>query len=518
MRIIYPEEMQALDSRAIEGGIEPLSLMERAGKAVAEEARNMLSLCAGKRVVIVAARGKNGGDGLVAARYLRNWDAEVEIFLLDDPAELHPDSRFNLEKLKENGLETKSFDRETLQSVLRGADLVVDAIFGIGFRGTAGGVYGSAIELINAAERPVLAVDIPSGVDGKMGWVEGPAVEADCTVTFALPKSGLFLYPGAGRVGKLVVRDIGIPPHLVEEVVSSRIWAIGEEVEELYPSRPPDVHKGDCGKVLVVAGSTGLTGAAALASRAVLRSGAGVATLGIPASLNPVMEVKLTEVMTLPLPEDPPGHLSAEALPYILDALERFDVLALGPGLGLAESTRKLVTDLLLEVDKPVVLDADGLNCLREDPSLLGRREGSLVITPHPGELARLLGRSIAFIQRDRLSMAAEAARRFGCVVVLKGAHTIVADAEGELGINTSGCPGMATAGSGDVLTGCIATFLAQGLKPFDAARCGVYLHGKAGELAAHMTGEEGMVAGDIISHLPLARSRGRRSGWAPGR
>ncbi len=510
MRVIYPEEMQALDQRTLEEGVGSLDLMERAGKAVADQARDMLSLCAGKKVSIFTAKGKNGGDGLVAARYLHEWGAEVDIYLLDEVKDLHPDTRSNLDRANEIGLKTRFFERSAVEDSLNRSDLVIDAIFGIGFRGRAEGVYGEAIEMINSSEKPVLAVDIPSGVDGKMGWVEGPAILARRTVTFALPKTGLYLFPGARGVGELVVRDIGIPSYLVEEVVSSNIETIDREIEALYPPRPLDAHKGDCGKVLVVAGSTGLTGAAALASRAALRSGAGVATLGIPASLNPIMEIKLTEVMTLPLAEEPEGHLAPDAFQAIMEALDGYDVLALGPGLGTAPGTRKLVRELLLEVDKPMVLDADGLNCVRDEPHLLAGKPGDLIITPHPGELSRLLQKEVREIQRDRISSALEASSRFDCVVVLKGANTIVAGKEGRIGINTSGCPGMATAGSGDVLTGCISTFLAQGLEPFQAACCGVYLHGKAGELAAHIVGMEGMIAGDILAHLPLARAGGK--------
>ncbi len=510
MRVLKPQEMQALDALAVKRGADPLALMERAGRAVAEQARDILSSCIDRRVTVVCARGKNGGDGLVAARYLSEWGALVEVFLLDPVEELHPDSLRNLRRMKESGIDWIPYEVGSLRESLGRADLVVDALFGIGFRGRAEGAYGECIDEINSSGRPVLAVDIPSGVDGLTGAVKGPAVRALRTVTFAYPKTGLYLYPGAALVGELVVRDIGIPHELLGEVAESDIQAIDQQVEDLYPQRPPDAHKGSCGRVLLLAGSPGLTGAAALASRAVLRSGAGVATLGVAESLNPVLEVKLTEVMTLPLPEDPPGHLCEACLRPVMAAMERHDVLALGPGLGTAEGTSSLVRALLEGVEKPVVLDADGLNCLNGDTGPLERREAPAVLTPHPGELARLMGSTVAEVEEDRLAAASEAASRTGCVVVLKGAHTVIAGPEGRIGINTSGHPGMATAGSGDVLTGCVSTFLAQGLVPFEAACCAVYLHGKAGELAAHMGGEVGMLAGDIVSCLPLARSRRR--------
>jgi len=510
MRVLRPQEMKRLDALAVERGADPLALMERAGRAAAEQARDMLSSCLEKRVTVLCARGKNGGDGLVAARYLAEWGAGVDIFLLDQPEELHPHSHRNLERLGDAGLAWKPYDPVLLEESLQRADLVVDAIFGIGFRGSAGGVYGECIDAINRSGRPVLAVDIPSGVDGGSGAVSGPAVRAERTVTFAFPKTGLFLYPGAALVGELVVRDIGIPHELVEVAAESRVHTIDHEVERVYPPRPPDAHKGMCGRVLLLAGSPGLTGAAALAARAVLRSGAGVATLGVAASLNPIMEVKLTEVMTLPLEEGVPGHLGEACLGRVLDALKRHDVLALGPGMGTEECTASLVRSILQEVEKPLVLDADALNCLAGDPGALAERRAPTVITPHPGELARLMGSSMEGIQLDRLGAADGASERLGCVVVLKGAHTLVASPDGRIGINTSGHAGMATAGSGDVLTGCVATFLSQGLPPYEAACCAVYLHGKAGELAAHISGEVGMVAGDILSCLPLARSRRR--------
>ncbi len=510
MRVIRPHEMKALDALAVESGEDPLALMERAGRAAAEQARDMLNSCLEKRVTVLCARGKNGGDGLVAARYLAEWGALVDVFLLDDPDGLHPHSKHNLKRLEGAGVGWRNYDPASVRASLQRSDLVVDALFGIGFRGSAEGVYGECIDSINLCGRPVLAVDIPSGVDGESGAVNGPAVRAERTVTFAFPKTGLYMYPGAALVGELVVRDIGIPHHLVERAAESRIHTIDHEVERDYPERPPDAHKGQCGKVMLLAGSPGLTGAAALAARAALRSGAGVATLGVAASLNPILEVKLTEAMTLPLPEGVPGHLGQECEEAVLRALDRHDVLAVGPGLGTEEGTAALVRSLLAEVRKPMVLDADALNCLAGKAEALACRDAPTVITPHPGELARLIGSSAEEIQRDRLGAAGAAASRLGCVVVLKGAHTLVAAPDGRIGINTSGHAGMATAGSGDVLTGCVATFLSQGLPPYEAACCAVYLHGKAGELAAHMGGEVGMLAGDILSCLPLARSRRR--------
>jgi len=508
MRVVFPREMGALDRAAIEGGIPSLDLMESAGRHVAEQVRELLVLCDGKKVSVVAARGNNGGDGFVAARYLASWGAAARVYLLGEEDELSADAAANHRRFAEEGGETLRLDADSLPGELAGSDLIVDAIFGTGFHGAAEGDFAAAIEAINSSGAPVLAVDVPSGVDAASGAVSGPAVRAVRTVTFAYPKVGLYLYPGAEMVGELVVVDIGIPPRLLAGVVESEMFALEEgQVAELVPARRPDTHKGECGRVFVVAGSVGLTGAAALCSRAAMRAGAGVVTLGVAASLNAIMEVKLTEVMTLPLPDEDGRHISGEALGVILGELAGYDALALGPGLGTAPATCQVVTELLRRVEKPVVLDADGLNCAAKDPACLSGREYPTVITPHPGELGRLLGSSAAEIQSSRLEAATEASRRFGCVTVLKGANTLVANPHGSIYINPLAMAGLATAGSGDVLTGCIAAFSAQGLEPLDAALCGVFVHGRAAELAAHIMGSVGMVASDLISHLPLALS-----------
>lgn len=508
LRVIYPHEMQALDEAAAKSGSHPLDLMERAGRGLALAARNMLGVPEGRKIVVVAGKGKNGGDGLVAARYLAEWGAQVRVIMLTGASELHPDALANHARLDPRMLQEWPAEGPE-PAALRKADLIVDCIFGIGFRGMAGGLYAAAIEAVNDSAAPVLAADIPSGVDGADGSLRGPAVRAARTVTFALPKTGLYLYPGAEMVAELEVRDIGIPALLLSDVAASDIATIDEDqVGALLPARAADAHKGTSGRVLVLAGSVGMTGAAALSSLAALRAGAGVATLGVPASLNPILETKLTEVMTLPLPETAEQAFSAEAAVLALCAAERADAVALGPGIGTGGETRELVMRLLLEVVRPLVLDADGLNCAAADPQVLAERTAPLVLTPHPAELSRLTGRSTEEILGDRIGAVKEAAQRFGCPVVLKGAHSLVADPAGRVRINLTGSSGMATAGSGDVLTGCIAALLAQGLAPFDAALCGVYLHGLAGELAAVTVGEIGMLAGDIAAALPVARSR----------
>jgi len=517
MRVLYPEEMAKLDRAAMDAGTPSLQLMENAGRAVAEQAREMLGgICAGRRVVVVAAKGNNGGDGMVAARYLASWGAAARVVLLGDPEELSPDAAANYRRYREGGGEVVSGGAGALREELRGAELVIDALFGFGFRGSAQGEFAAAIEAVNACGARVLSVDIPSGMDAATGEVRGPAVEAERTVTLAWPKTGLYLYPGAEKVGELVVADIGIPADLVESVVESDIHVLEEgDVAEMIPPLPAHAHKGQRGKVLVVAGCEGLTGAAALCSRAALRAGAGVVTLGIAAGLNPVMEVKLTEVMTLPLPDEEGRHCRREAAARVLEEAERYDALALGPGLGRATSTAEMVWDLLERWEKPLVLDADGINCAAERPQCLQRREHPTILTPHPGELGRLLGKTAGEVQGSRLACALSAAGALRCVVVLKGADTVIADPSGRAVFHHLALPELATAGSGDVLTGCIAAFCARGLGALAAAQCGVFLHGSAARLACSMVGGLGMVAGDIIAHLPLALAglRGGKKG-----
>lgn len=513
IRVVYPQEMAELDRAAMAAGTPSLQLMENAGKAVAEQARDMLGgLCAGRRVVVAAAKGNNGGDGLVAARYLASWGAAVSVFLLGNPQELSPDAAANYKRYHEEGGEVTVGDVRALEEALRGADLAIDAVFGFGFRGSARDEFAAAIEALNACPAPVLSVDIPSGVDAATGEVRGPAVEATRTVTLAWPKTGLYLYPGAEKVGELVVADIGIPAHLLQEVVKSDIHVLEEvDVAEMIPPLPPHAHKGQRGRVLVVAGSLGLTGAAALSSRAALRAGAGVVTLGIAAGLNAVMEVKLTEVMTLPLPDEEGRHCSRVAAEAVLAEAGRYDVLALGPGLGRAPSTVEMIWELLERWEKTLVLDADGINGAADDPGRLRQRTYPTVITPHPGELGRLLGVTAGEVQASRLESSLRAARDFRCVTVLKGADTVVAAPSGKAVFHHLALPELATAGSGDVLTGCIAAFCARGLPPLEAALCGVFLHGRAAQLACSVVGGLGMVAGDIISHLPLAMAGIRR-------
>ena len=510
MRLVTAQEMREIDRRTIEEyGIPGLLLMENAGRSVADAVENLLGDLRGKRVVILCGKGHNGGDGFVAARHLLRRGAVPQVFLACMPEEITGDAGVNF--LIWQRLGQKFFQLATagglqlLKLALLQSDAVVDALYGTGFRGKATGHAGRAIEAVNAAGRPVVAVDLPSGLEADTGRVNGPCIRATVTVTFGLPKVGLVLEPGRQYSGRLVVADISLPPALTPETGPGRYLLTRELVSSWFTRRPATAHKGNFGHVLVVGGSRGMVGAACLAAQGALRAGTGLVTLAVPRSLQDVAAAKLTEVMTSGLPEIPDGAVGREALPVVTSLLGNKAALATGPGLGRHPETAALVRELVRTASCPVVLDADGLNAFANEGARLAERVAPLVVTPHPGEMGRLMGKSPAEIEADRIGNATEAARAWGAVVVLKGARTVVASPNGYLGINTTGNPGMATGGSGDVLTGVIAALLAQGLDPFRAAAAGVYLHGRAGDLAAVETGEMGLVAGDLLRFLPTA-------------
>jgi NAD(P)H-hydrate epimerase len=400
---------------------------------------------------------------------------------------------------------TSPTDMAALADRVQSADVVVDALLGTGARGPARGLLAGAIQIMNRAGHPVVAVDIPSGLSADDPEPPGPAVRAALTVTLALPKRSLLLYPAAGYAGRLRVVDIGIPSALCRDSGISLGLLEAADVAPAFPRRDAAAHKGTFGHCLVIAGSVGKTGAAALTSLAAQRAGAGLVTLAIPHSLNDVMEVKLTEVMTEPLPETEARTLGQEAVDRLLHLAEGKSAVAIGPGLGTHPSTQKLVHELLLSLPCPVVLDADGITALAGQADLLARAGGPLVLTPHPGELSRLLGVARDELLRTRIPLVQESARRLNLTLVLKMAHTIVASPLRDAVIVPTGNPGMATGGTGDVLTGLIAGLLAQGAEPVLAAQAGAYVHGLAGDLAAERLGQEAMLAGDLLDRVPEA-------------
>ncbi|MGB9876468.1 MAG: NAD(P)H-hydrate dehydratase [bacterium] len=497
MKIASSAEMQEIDRKAREDfSLPTLLLMENAGERVAEMALDMLD---GRNVVIVAGKGNNGGDGIACARHLFNLGVNVKVILLARKDEIKGDARANLEIAERLGIDILELPNN-IKAYLEKADLIIDAIFGTGLKGEVGSPFKEAIDEINSAGKPVLSVDIPSGI-GDGGEVLGVAVKADRTVTFALPKRGLILYPGAYYAGEVYVADIGIPPQLLSSPSLTLITP--SLLQGLIPQRYPDSHKGVFGHLFVLSGSVGYTGAATLCCEGALRVGTGLVTLGIPASLNEIMEVKLTEAMTYPLPETEERSLSLQALVPIREKLKRCTALAIGPGLSTKEETCQLVKALLQEIELPAVIDADALNCLAKER--LNFRGKKFVLTPHPGEMARLMEVDAKSIQADRIGWAKKLAYEASCVVVLKGARTVVASPNGECFINPTGNAGMASGGTGDVLTGMIGGFLAQGIPPLSSAILGVFLHGLSGDLAKRELGEEYMCAGDLPRFLPRA-------------
>jgi NAD(P)H-hydrate epimerase len=386
--------------------------------------------------------------------------------------------------------------------------LLVDALLGTGLKAEVRGAFQQIIAAMNASGKAIVAVDIPSGLSADVGTFLGEHVQADLTVTMALPKRGLLLYPAAEHVGRLVVVDIGFPAMVREHAAVRCHVLVAEAITTQLHKRVADTHKGTYGHVLTVAGSPGKTGAGALASLAALRTGAGLVSFAVPSTLNAALETKLTEVMTVPLPESEPGILGMAAAKHLMHWLEGKSALILGPGLGTHPETVRCVHEVLRQVHIPTVLDADGLNAFAADPTLLGDIRAPLVMTPHPGELARLRQSTTAVIQADRLAAAQETARVYNAIVVLKGAHTVIAEPDGTLYINMTGNPGMATAGSGDVLSGMIGALLGQGYAPSMAARIAVYAHGLAGDLVAMALGERSLMAGDLVEALPRAFRR----------
>ena len=508
MKVVSGDIMQKIDRRAIdEFGISGLTLMENAGRGCAEAILNGYGGLVNGPVLVIAGKGNNGGDGYVIARLLIEKGWQVTTFVVADRSDITGDARVNLELLDQMKVHFCP-DQDNLGSLLPLIDnsvLIVDALLGTGLKSEVRGLYAEVIGVINGAGRPVVSVDIPSGVDAGSGAVLGCAVRAEMTVTFALAKLGHVLYPGAENTGRLVLVDIGIPADVTRSAEGFE-FLDAEAVRPLIEKRTRSAHKGHFGHCLIIAGSTGKTGAAALAANSAVRTGAGLVTLVVPESLNHILEIKTTEAMTLPLPDDGKGYLTNLLARTITLALEGKSALAVGPGLSWNSGTADLVRTLVQSVELPLVIDADGLNALSDDPDLLLRKNtGTCILTPHPGEMARLAGVSTAEVERDRISMARNFAGRYQVCVVLKGARTVIASADGRIAINGSGNPGMASGGMGDVLTGILTALLGQGYDPFAACRIGVFLHGLAADMVAKKKGEIGISATDVQEMLPYA-------------
>jgi NAD(P)H-hydrate epimerase len=508
MILVTASEMQEMDRRTIEEfGIPGMVLMENAGRGATAFLLEKFPDIVNEKVGVIAGRGNNGGDGFVIARYLKQKGCEVQVYLLADSGRVRGDALANLKLLKPLGVplveipDEASFSR--IKSEMDGIDLWVDAIFGTGLKSDVKGYFKTVINYINGLKKPVFAVDMPSGLNSDTGQTRGACVSAGATATFAFAKTGHMVLPGAAYTGDLEIVDIGIPPHIVTAVNPGQFLITEPLIASYLSPRPMDAHKGSTGHLLVIAGSTGKTGAASMTSMSALRAGAGLVTLGVAESLNSILEVQVLEAMTVPLPECRRGVLGDSALDAIRKELHGKRSLAIGPGLGQDVETKKLVRAIIQDSEIPVVVDADGLNCMAGAVNILKKARSQIVLTPHPGEMARLLKTSAGDVQQDRITCAREFAVDNNVHVVLKGARTVISHPDGRVFINPTGNAGMAAGGMGDVLTGLIAGLIAQGLPPEAACHTGVYLHGTAADSLVEEKGPYGYLASEVMNAIP---------------
>lgn len=506
------EQMQGFDRVAIKKfGVPGIILMENAGRACADAIVQHFGNVSGKRVLVVCGKGNNGGDGFVIARHLANCNAQAHVMLLGKQRDMKGDARVNLNILfkiassKSSGITFQETTTVGALSKIAPPDLVVDAIFGTGFSGEVHGLHRKVIEWINASHSTIVSVDIASGVDGSTGIVRNVAVRADLTVTMALPKIGHYVGAGRDHTGSLRVADIGIP-RVAITAGSSAVWYVGrEDVALLLPRRSQRAHKYSVGKVFVIGGSRQFTGAPVMCAEAVLRAGAGAVILGTPVSVLPIIARKVTEVMLAPLAETAEGSLSLASIAMIQEKIDWADVVAIGPGLSRNAETAELVCKIVSICKKPLVIDADALSALAGSLHLLKKRKASTILTPHVGELSRLTGEESDSIELHRVSYAQHWAKTLKSVLVLKGAPTITGTPEKAAFVNTTGNPGMATVGAGDVLTGIVSSLLAQGATAETAGWAGAYVHGLAGDTVAARLGQRSLMAMDLVNAIPEA-------------
>lgn len=509
MKVVTAEQMRNIDRKAAELGVTTEFLMENAGRCVAEEIKRYVGNIAGRSVLALVGPGNNGGDALVAARYLDEWGADVSIYLLS----ARPLEDANLSLAKEHGIPFFYADKDRkytrVTALLSTAEIVIDGVLGTGRARPLEGIFKEILCKLNEEKRRrpellIIAVDIPTGLDADTGAADPNCVRADLTVTLGLPKLGLYGFPGASQAGKVVIADIGIPPQLSSDIPT---WLITEKwARTALPARPASANKGSFGRILAIVGSENYIGAAYLACMGAARVGAGVVTLSTARSLQPTLASKLTEVTYAPLPESKKGMISDKASGGVLGILPYYRVLLMGCGLGQQLPTKEFVKDILFNLPEKsplLVLDADALNILSEVPVWWQKIKADAILTPHAGEMARLLSTSIEEVQRKRLETARQAASKWQKVVVLKGAYTIIAEPSGQACICNAANPGLATAGTGDVLAGAIAGLAAQSSPLFDAASLGVYLHAMAGEATKREFGDAGILASDLLPNLP---------------
>jgi hydroxyethylthiazole kinase-like uncharacterized protein yjeF len=500
MRVARVDEMKSLDSRATrEFGISENILMENAGEAVYFVISQELGL-KGNKFIVFCGGGNNGGDGLVVARKIHSSGGEVKVFLLDDEARFRGAARKNFEMVSRMPIEISRINSiDSVIPELLDCDAIVDAIFGTGLVRKVGGMYKDLIQLINESQITVFSVDIPSGINGDTGEVMGVAVEADYTIAFGLPKLGNMLYPGYEHCGKLHVSHISFPPALYESK-SVRV-AINNPVE--LPERAKDTHKGSYGKALFIAGSSNYLGAPYFSALSFLKAGGGLSYLAAPKSISPFIASKGSEIVFVPQKETTSGSIALENRSELLEFSQGVDMVVLGPGLCLAEQTQELVRKLIPKINKPLLIDGDGITAIAEDLGKIRKREAPTILTPHLGEMSRISRTEISEINRNKIDVLQRTTKELNAIIVLKGAHSLIGYPDGTVFINVSGNSGMATAGSGDVLTGTVAAMHGLGLPLEDAVRMGVFIHGFSGDVAAVDKGEDGITAQDILDYLP---------------
>jgi hydroxyethylthiazole kinase-like uncharacterized protein yjeF len=508
MYLVTANEMQEMDRLTIDSyGIPGRVLMENAGRGATRALCSQFDGISNKNVGVIAGRGNNGGDGFVIARYLSQKGSEVTVYLLAKSTMVKGDASANLKLLAPLNIPVVEIPDEQSflahKTDLLRQEIWIDALLGTGLKSTVEGYFKKIIEFINTQGKPVFSVDIPSGLNSDTGQVCGACIRAQATATFAFAKTGHMLFPGSDYTGYLEIIDIGIPDHISENIKPKQHLLTPESIRTTFRPRDLDAHKGTTGHVLVVAGSVGKTGAAAMTAMSAMRAGAGLVTLAIPESLNPVIETQILEAMTFPLPETENGIIGESSFNKIMDLLSGKKCLALGPGLGESAETKKLVLRIINESPVTIVIDADGLNNLAGSIEILKKAKAPLILTPHPGEMARLMNLTPGSVQKDRITCARQFAEKFNVHIVLKGVKTIIAHPDGNIFINPTGNPGMASGGMGDVLTGIIAGLVAQGFSPESAAHIGVYLHGTAADLLKEKIGPFGYLATEVMDAIP---------------
>ena len=507
MKLANVEEMRLMDQRAMkELGISEEILMENAALAAIHLLQKEFGI-RGKNFVIFCGVGNNGGDGLAVARLIHSNGGSARVYLIGDSKKYRGAAKTNLDIISKLPVDIVSLEAAAdVRRDVTHCDMVIDAIFGTGLDREVKGLAADVIDLINKSSQKVLSLDIPSGVNGNTGEVMGTAVKANYTATFGLPKIGNLLYPGYELCGKIFVTHISFPPSFY----CARELRVETNSHIELPPRPADAHKGSMGDILFIAGAANYYGAPYYAAMSCLKSGGGYARLAAPQSIVGKLAAKGREIVYLPQKETAAGSIALDNKQQLLDAAAGVDMVVIGPGLSLNSETVKLVRELCASIEIPILIDGDGLTAIAENNSLLPSRKAPTILTPHLGEMARLTKKPVAEINAHKITILQEAAKKLNSIIVLKGAHSLIGRPNGSVYVNLSGNPGMATAGSGDVLTGCIAAMFGMGLEPEEATRKGVFLHGYAGDLAAAAKGADGITASDILDFLPLALKNDR--------